>query len=256
MIFESKENKLKKVLKDGKALVLAFDHIVEHGPHEYEGIDISPQRIGKIAVEGKVDALIVHIGTARIIRKIYPKLPLIIKLTARNNLIPDEMQIQEVVTKVKEVKDLNVIGIAYTIYFGSEFEPQMLKNFSEIKEEAKKYSLPIFGFAYPRSKKFESKYHPIAIRYAARLGAEIGFDVIKTYYTGDKESFSKVVKDCFVPILIAGGPKIEEEKEFLKTVEEVMSIGASGIVVGRNVWERKDEEALHILEELRRIIHK
>ncbi|MEM0333499.1 MAG: fructose-bisphosphate aldolase, partial [Candidatus Aenigmatarchaeota archaeon] len=93
-------------------------------------------------------------------------------------------------------------------------------------------------------------------RYAARVGAEIGFDVVKTYYTGDKESFSKVVKDCFVPILVAGGPKIEEEREFIKIVEDVMSVGAAGIAVGRNVWERNDEEALKILEDLRRIIHK
>ncbi|MEM5831878.1 MAG: aldolase [Candidatus Aenigmatarchaeota archaeon] len=256
MIFSSKEKNLKKVLKDGKALILAFDHAVEHGPQEYEGVDLSPQRIGKIAYEGKVDGLIVHIGVAKIVKKLYPKVPLIIKLTARNELLDSRIQLQEIVTKVKEAKNVGAVGVAYTIYFGSDFENQMIRTFSEIKEEANKYKMPIFGFAYPRSNKFKSKYDPIAVRYAARVGAEIGFDVVKTYYTGDKESFSKVVKDCFVPILVAGGPKIEEGREFIKIVEDVMSVGAAGIAVGRNVWERNDEEALKILEDLRRIIHK
>jgi len=255
MIFESKELKLKKIMKDGKALILAFDHAVEHGPHEYEGIDLSPQRIGRIASKGNVDAIILHIGTAKIVKKLYPKLPIIVKITGRTNLTSDEIQIQQIVTKVKEAKEIGALGIAVTIYFGSDYESEMLKNFSEIKEEANKYKMPIFGFAYPRTKKF-NKYDPIAVRYAARAGAEIGFDVVKTYYTGSKESFAKVVKDCFVPVLVAGGPKIENEEEFLKIVEDVMQVGASGIAVGRNVWGRKDEEAIRLLGELRRIIHK
>ena len=249
----SKNGKLKKIFKNGKALILAFDHAVEHGPHEYENIDLSPSRIGKIAYEGKVDGIIVHIGVGKMIKKLYPKLPIIVKLNMRNSLLPGEIQLQTITTTVKEAKKIGAIGIAYTIYFGSQFESQMVENFAKVKEEADRYKMPIFGFAYPRSKKF-SKYDPIAIRYAARIGAEIGFDVVKTYYTGDKESFSKIVKDCFVPLLIAGGPKIENEKEFLKMIEDAISVGASGVAVGRNVWSRKDEDALYLLKEIRRII--
>jgi DhnA family fructose-bisphosphate aldolase class Ia len=255
-MFDSKEKRLKEIMKDGKAVILAFDHAVEHGPTTYEGIDISPERIARIAVEGKADGIIVHIGVARRIKKIVGKLPIIVKLTARTSLTLDENQIQQIVTSVKEARDIGAKAIACTIYFGSEREAEMLKMFEEIKQEANKYKMPIFGFAYPRGKKLKSKYDADAIRYAARVGAEIGFDVVKTYYTGDKESFSKVVKDCFVPILVAGGPKISEEKDVLKIVEDIMSVGAAGLAIGRNVWMRKDEEAINLLKEIWRIVHK
>jgi len=255
-MFESKEKKLKEIMKDGKALLLAFDHAVEHGPSAYEGIDLSPERIARIAVEGKVDGIIVHIGIARRIKNTTEKLPIIVKITARTNLSPDENQIQQIVTSVKEAKDVGAKAIACTIYFGSEREAEMLKMFEEIKQEANNYKMPIFGFAYPRGKKLKSKYDVDAIRYAVRVGAEIGFHVVKTYYTGDKESFSKVVKDCFVPVLVAGGPKISEEKDILKIVEDIMSVGAAGVAIGRNVWMRKDEEAISLLKEIGRIVHK
>ena len=255
-MFESKEKKLKEIMKDGKAVLLAFDHAVEHGPSVYEGIDISPERIARIAVDGKVDGIIVHVGVARKIRNLIGKIPVIVKLTARTSLTSDENQIQQIVTSVKEAKEIGAKAIACTIYFGSEREAEMLKMFEEIKQEANRYKMPILGFAYPRSKKLKSKYDVDAIRYAARAGAEIGFDVVKTYYTGDKESFSKVVKDCFVPVLVAGGPKISEEKDVLRIIEDIMSVGAAGVAIGRNVWMRKDEEAINLLREIGRIVHK
>jgi len=255
-MFESKERKLKKIMKDGKAVLLAFDHAIEHGPSIYEGIDISPERIARIAFDGNVDGIILHIGAARRIKKLIGKIPIIIKLTARTSLTSDENQIQQIVTSVKEAKEIGATAIACTIYFGSERESEMLKMFKEIKQETNRFKMPIFGFAYPRGKKLKSKYDADAIRYAARAGAEIGFDVVKTYYTGDKESFSKVVKDCFVPVLVAGGPKISEEKDILKVVEDVMNAGASGVAIGRNVWMRNDEEAVNLLKEIGRIVHK
>ena len=255
-MFKSKEKKLKEIMKDGKALLLAFDHAVEHGPSAYEGIDLSPERIARIALEGKVDGIIVHIGVAKKIKRVVGKLPIIVKLTARTSLTTDENQIQQIVTSVKEARDIGAKAIACTIYFGSDREAEMFKIFEEIKQDANKYKMPIFGFAYPRGKKLKSKYDPDAIRYAARVGAEIGFDVVKTYYTGDKESFSKVVKDCFVPVLVAGGPKISEEKDVLKIVEDIMSAGAAGVAIGRNIWMRKDEDAINLLKEIRRIVHR
>lgn len=253
--FESKEKKLKEILKNGKAVILAFDHAVEHGPSVYEGINISPERIAKIAVEGEVDGIIVHVGLAGKIKKLLKNIPLIVKLTARTSLVSDENQMQELVTSVKEAKDIGAKAIALTIYFGSERESEMLRNFEIVKQEAIKYKMPIFGFAYPRGKKLKSKYDEMAIRYAARAGAEIGFDVVKTYYTGDKNSFSKVIKDCFVPVLVAGGPKIENENEFLNVIKDVMSVGASGVAVGRNVWMRDDEKAIEILKEIKKVVH-
>lgn len=224
------------MLKIKKLVILAFDHAVEHGPHIYKGINLDPLRIAEIAEKGNADALIVHIGSGKIIRKKFPKLPIIVKLTARSSLT--KLMIQEIVTSVEEAMSINPIGLAATVYVGSTYEHIMLKNLCEIKKECRSKKIPIFAFMYPRPKDKKS-FLVKDVRYAARLGSEIGVDYVKTYYTGDKESFQKVVKDCFVPVLAAGGPKIEE-KNFIKIVKNVIEAGAAGVVVGRNIWSSKD----------------
>ena len=127
----------------------------------------------------------------------------------------------------------------------------MLRNLAEIKTRCLQEELPLFAFMYPRvNDKKTTDVNPV--RYAARLGAEIGVDVVKTYYTGSKESFERVVEDCFVPIVVAGGIKTKREEEFLRIVKDVMAAGASGIAVGRNVWMR--ENAIEMLKRIRGVV--
>jgi len=128
----------------------------------------------------------------------------------------------------------------------------MIENFAKVKEIGLKNNLMVTGFFYPRTKKFD-RYSYEAISYAARVGCEINADIIKTYYSGDKKSFEKVVKNCFKPIVVAGG-KLVEEEEFVKTVKDIMDAGASGIAVGRNVWQREDKEAVELLKEIKEIV--
>ena len=237
------------ITKDGKYLFLAFDHCIEHGAYKYE-VDLDPRRISKIAERGKVDALIIPLGSYNYAK---PKVKTIIKVTGKTELAEEENQIQSIITFVDELKGKNIIGIAATVYVGHKYEYLMLENFAKLRREARKRKLIITGFFYPRTKIFD-KYSYEAVSYAARLGCELDADIIKTYYTGSKESFEKVVKKCFKPIVIAGGKKIEEEN-FLKIVKEAMEAGASGVAVGRNVWEREDEEAIELLKTLREIVH-
>lgn len=235
--------------KDGKYLFLVFDHCIEHGAYKYE-VDLNPKRIAKIAEKGKADALIIPLGSFNYSK---PKIKTIIKVTGKTELAEEENQIQSVITFVDELKSKNIVGIAATVYVGHKYEYLMLENFAKLRMEARKRKLLVTGFFYPRTKKFD-KYSYEAISYSARLGCELDADIIKTYYTGSKESFEKIVKKCFKPIVIAGGPKVEED-EFLKAVKEAIDAGASGIAVGRNVWEREDEEAIELLKALREIVH-
>lgn len=252
-MFDSKKKKLERIIdpKSGRTLILAFDHGVEHGPSAYEGVSLNPERIARIAVKGKVNGIVVHVGVGRLIKKLIGKIPLIIKLTGRTNLCQNE--IQEVVTSVEEAKKIGANAIAFTLYVGSDYEYRMLKRLAEVKLECMKYNLPLLGFAYPRSKKLD-RYDVDAVRYAARVGAEVGFDVVKTYYTGSKESFSKVVKDAgFVPIVAAGGPKLEET-EVIPTIKNIVEAGAAGVAIGRNVWMRDDDTAIRLLLEIRDVL--
>ena len=234
--------------KDGKVLLIAFDHAVEHGPARYEGIDLNPKRIVQIAAKG-ADGVILHAGAVRYVEKIPRNLALIVKITARTNLSP--IMTEEVVTTVEEAASIGADAIGYTVYVGSSWEPEMLKNLSSVKLACRKKGLPILGFMYPRVN--DKKTTDVkAVRYAARLGAEIGVDIVKTYYTGSRGSFSKVVNDCFIPVVAAGGPKISD-KNFLKMAKDVMASGAAGLAVGRNVWSSR--RPVEILKKLRKIVH-
>ena len=235
--------------KDGKYLFLAFDHCIEHGAQKYE-IDLNPKRIAKIAERGKVDALIIPLGSYNFSK---PKVNVLIKVTGKTELVEEENQIQAKIAFLEELKGKNIVGIAATVYVGSKYEHLMLENFARLRMEARKRKKLITGFFYPRTKKYD-RYSYEAVAYSARLGCEMDADIIKTYYTGSKESFKKVVEKCFKPIVIAGGPKIEE-KDFIKNVKDAIEAGASGIAVGRNVWEREDNEAIELLKELREVVH-
>jgi class I fructose-bisphosphate aldolase len=242
--------KMKKIFRDGKALLMAFDHAVEHGPYVYEGINLDPKRIVEIAKHG-ADGIILHVGAAKYVGKIPKNLALIIKVTARTNLAPN--MIEEIVTRVDEALACGADAIAATVYVGCEKEWYMLRNLAQLKLECMKRKLPLIAFMYPRVKGMK-KNDVKAVWYAARLGAELGVDAVKTYYTGSKQSFAKVVEDCFVPVVVAGGKKVKTTK-FLEQVKDVMEAGASGLAVGRNVWARDKKDAIKILEKLRKIVH-
>jgi class I fructose-bisphosphate aldolase len=235
--------------KDGKYLFLAFDHCIEHGAQKYE-VDLNPKRIAKIAERGKVDALIIPLGSYNFAK---PKVNVLIKVTGKTELVEEENQIQAKIAFLEELKGKNIVGIAATVYVGSKHEYLMLENFARLRMEARKRKKIITGFFYPRTKKYD-RYSYEAVAYSARLGCEMDADIIKTYYTGSKETFKKVVEKCFKPIVIAGGPKIDE-KDFIKNVKDAIEAGASGVAVGRNVWEREDSEAIELLKELREIVH-
>ncbi|MCS7134976.1 MAG: 2-amino-3,7-dideoxy-D-threo-hept-6-ulosonate synthase [Candidatus Aenigmarchaeota archaeon] len=253
MFNQKKQERLKKILSSNKTLLIAFDHAVEHGPTNYPNIDLHPLRIAKIAVNGGANGLIMHVGAARIVKDYLPKnFALIIKLTARTSLVSDKNQIQALVTTVDEAFKVGADAIAFTIYVGSEMEYHMFEQFSQVKKRCIELNLPIIGFMYPRSPKYKNKYDARAIEYAARVGAEIGCDIVKTYYTGNKTTFERVVKNCFVPLLVAGGPETKTKEEFLKNINDALSAGARGFALGRNIWAR--EGSVELLKEVKTIL--
>jgi class I fructose-bisphosphate aldolase len=92
---------------------------------------------------------------------------------------------------------------------------------------------------YPRGKRIKDEYDPAAVMHAARLGAELGADLVKVSYTGSKESFRKVVEGCHVPVVIAGGPKMDSDSAVLRMVSDAIDAGAAGISIGRNVFQHR-----------------
>jgi len=244
---------MKKLFKDGKSLLIAFDHAVEHGPIAYPNIDLHPLRIAKIAIDGGANGIILHAGAARLVKDYLPKdFALVVKLTARTSLVSDKSHVQSLVTTVDEAFNLGADAVAFTIYVGSDMEYYMFEQFSQVKKRCRDLGLPLIGFMYPRSPKFKNKYDAKAIEYAARVGAEIGCDVVKTYYTGSRETFERVVKNCFVPLLVAGGPEAKTKEEFISNIHNAMISGAKGFALGRNIWSR--EGSVELLKEVKSIL--
>jgi class I fructose-bisphosphate aldolase len=256
-------NDLDKILKDGKALYLAYDHGMEHGPEEFEGAEeaLDPQHVLEIAYKGGYTGIILHKGLAEKYYDVWGadergNVPLIIKLNGKTNI--SEMEpYSPLVCSIKEAKDLGAVAVGYTVYLGSEKESTMLWEFGNLVYEAHKEGMPAIGWIYPRGKwvkeKFGSDSAPEVVAYAARVGLELGADIVKLKYTGSKESFAKVVRAAGrCKVVLSGGEKTDKEGDFLEVMKSVMSAGGIGVAVGRNVWKAKDP--LKATENLKKIV--
>ena len=174
------------------------------------------------------------------------KIALIVKLTSKTNLRPSEERLlQSPFGAVESAIALGADAVAATVYWGSQFEHEMLKQWIEIKKYADVYGLPALQLAYPRGPTIKNMYDVEIVRYGARAAVESGADLIKTYYTGSRETFAKVVEAASgVPVLMSGGPRREKPIDFLRDVKAVMEAGGKGVVVGRNVFQHKDPKAM------------
>jgi class I fructose-bisphosphate aldolase len=245
---------LSKITRNGKALFLAYDHGMEHGPADFDDESIDPAEILKIADSGFFTGLICQKGIAeKYYDKNKNKVPLIVKLNGKTSLHPDEEPYSPQICSIEEALNYGAVAVGYTVYIGSEHEAKMMKELAEIEEEAEEEGIPVTAWMYPRGKAVAGKEKTKEmLAYAARLGLELGVEMIKIPYTGDKESFSWVIKAAGkVKVVVAGGSKMKEE-EFLVMTRDILEAGACGLAVGRNVWQA--EEPLKIAEKISNIV--
>jgi len=142
---------------------------------------------------------------------------------------------------VEKAISLGAKSVGYTIFVGSEHEAKMMQEFSLIEDEAHKNNLQVIAWMYPRGKSVKNlETSRDIVAYAARLGLELGADLVKVPYTGDIESFSWVVKSAGKTGVLAQGGAKKEEGELLKEAEEIMQAGAVGMAMGRNIWQSKN----------------
>ena len=234
-----KSVRLKRILPDGKAVVFAFDHGVEHGPSDFLPEHIDPRTILQKVVDAGVDAVMMTPGLAHVTREIWiGKTSLIVKITGKTNLRPEnERLLQSIFGSVEDAVALGADAVAATVYWGSPYEDAMLSQWFSIKSVAEAYGYPCLQLAYPRGPTIRNRYSPEVVKYGVRAAVESGADLIKTYYTGSRDSFREVVKAAAgIPVLMSGGAPREKFIDFLRDVEAVVDAGAKGVVVGRNVF--------------------
>ncbi len=238
-------------LKNGKGMLLAYDQGLEHGPSkDFNDKNIDPSYILDIAVKGQFTGVVFQKGIAE---KYYTgKVPLIVKLNGKTAL-PKGEPISSQVCSVEEAVSLGAKGVGYTIYLGSGHENIMLQEFGEIQEDAHEEGIPAIAWVYPRGEAVKDDTSAEIVAYAARAGLEVGADAVKIKYTGDPTSFAWAVKSAgVVKVFMSGGPKAPTDETFLNQVKGAMDGGATGLAVGRNVWQHTDP--LKMSNALREII--
>ena len=228
--------------KTQKTVIIPMDHGVSLGP--IKGLKNMPHIVDCVA-RGGANAVILHKG---IIEHGYRgssgsgrDIGMIMHLSAGNNLGTNP-NVKVPVATVKEAISYGADAVSVHVNVGSETEPEQLRHLGRTSEECKRWGMPLLAMMYPRGPKIsnEDSYSVKYVGHAARLGAELGADIIKTNYTGDKKSFKEVVEGCPVPVVMAGGPKVKSEKDFFVGVYDSIKAGGSGVTPGRNVFQHDD----------------
>jgi fructose-bisphosphate aldolase / 2-amino-3,7-dideoxy-D-threo-hept-6-ulosonate synthase len=168
-----------------------------------------------------------------------PKIGLIAHLSASTVLGPSPNR-KMLIGSVAEVIRLGADAVSIHLNIGSKEEPEMLQKLGIISDQCDEWSVPLIAMMYPRGENIKDPHDPGIVAHAARIGAEAGADMVKTVYTGDIDSFRQVVKSCPVPIVIAGGPKANNDSEIMQLCYDAMEAGAKGITFGRNIFQHKD----------------
>ena len=253
MSYKKVKSKLKKLETDGKSLFLAYDHGLEHGPYDFEGKSFSPHHIFSIAQEGGVDGLVCHKGIAEKYGKLYKGVKLIIKLNGKTSFRKLDDPYSPVICSLKEAVNLGAVAVGFTLYPGSKYFNKQVKEFREIQEEAHKKGIPIIVWMYPRGEDVRNELDRNVLAYSSRIGLELGADMIKTKYVGSPQDLTYQVRVAGeTKILVAGGEKKYDVKEFLKEIEEINGCGVQGFLIGRNIW--LSENPVKLINAIRDII--
>lgn len=224
--------------RDTKRTVIApMDHGVSIGP--VKGIVNMDDTIESIS-QGGADAVLMHKGIVEQGHRGYGKdLGLIIHLSASTSLSPDPNK-KVLVTSVEKAIQLGADAVSVHVNIGSETESDMLVELGEVAETCSYWGIPLLAMMYPRGQKVENEHDVDMVKHAARVGSELGVDIVKTNYTGNPETFKEVVDGALVPVVIAGGPKVETDEDLLEMVHDSLTVGGAGVAFGRNLFQAKN----------------
>jgi len=246
--------KLNKILKKGKALYLAYDQGLEHGPEsDFNDKNVDPLYILDIARKGKYQAVVFQKGIAEKYNKeiMKSKVPLIVKLNGKTSLYKGEPYSAPLGT-VDEAIKLGASAVGYTLYIGSAHEARMFRDFEKIEKKAHEKGIPIVTWIYPRGKAVKNDVSREMMAYAARTGLELGADIVKMKWGGKINDLKWAVKSAGrTKVIISGGGK-KSEAAFLKEAKDVVASGAIGLAIGRNIWQHK--KPLEMTKKVQRIV--
>jgi fructose-bisphosphate aldolase/2-amino-3,7-dideoxy-D-threo-hept-6-ulosonate synthase len=218
-----------------------------------KGLENVAEMVDKVALGG-ANAVLMHSGMVGAGHREYGKdIGLIIHLSAATDLAPDPNR-KVLVCSVERAIKLGADGVSIHINIGADEEPEMLQDASKVVEATREWGVPLIAMMYPRGRKIKDENDPDVVNIAARAGVELGADIVKTNYSGDIDSFKYIVKGVkHIPIIIAGGPKMDTIPDVLQMVYDSIQAGGAGVAFGRNVFQSTDPTKM--VSAISKIVH-
>ncbi len=233
-----------------RTVIVPMDHGITVGP--IPGLIDLREAVDKVA-EGGANAVLGHMGLPLHGHRGYGKdIGLIIHLSASTSLGPDPNH-KVLVTSVEDAIRIGADAVSIHINVGADDEAEMLIDLGWVARTCDNWGMPLLAMMYPRGPKVKSEHGVEYVKHAARVGAELGVDMIKTNYTGTPDTFKDVVKGCQVPVVIAGGPKMGTEHELFEMIYDAIQVGAAGVSIGRNVFQAENPTLL--VKKISKIVH-
>lgn len=216
---------------------MPLDHGISFGP--MDGLTDIGRTIDEV-VDGGATAVLMHKG---LIPKGYGghgrDVGLIQHLSASTSM-GTTFESKVLVSSVEEALSYGADAVSAHINVGAASEPHMLRDMGMVSESCTRWGMPLMIMAYHRGSAVSDRFDPGAIAHAARVATELGADLVKCPYTGDQDSFSRVVDSTLAPLLIAGGEKMSTAMDILDMVEGSIAAGGRGVSIGRNVFQYND----------------
>ncbi len=239
------KNRMSKIIRPdtGRCLMLAIDHGYFLGPTER--LEVPRRTVAPLLPYA--DSLMLTRGVLRTSVPPESNVPIVLRVSGATSIIGEDLSKETIVTSIEEAIKLNASCLALSIFVGSKYEHQTLANLAKLVDEGEKYGIPVLAVtAVGKDMARDARYLGLACRVAAELGAH----VVKTYYC---DNFEEVVEGCPVPLIIAGGKKLPEA-DALKLAHDAVHHGASGVDMGRNIWQ--SDWPVAMIKAVRAIVHK
>jgi class I fructose-bisphosphate aldolase len=262
----------------GTLLLLPIDQGIEHGPRDFfpNPDSKNPDYQFRLAVEAGYSAIACQIGLAT---KYFPdyagRVPLILKVNGKTDVPPSDRALSTCNATPEDAARLGADAVGYTLYVGSPRQDEDLVQLREVRRECDRYGLPLIVWAYPRGEDIERKGGQnsfYAIDYAARMAMEMGADVVKLNFPklSDKdkdspapynemdvepeEAVRQIVESAGRSLVVLSGGSKADDEQVLGQTRSIMEAGGSGVIYGRNVWQREWSEALEIIAQIKEIM--
>jgi fructose-bisphosphate aldolase/2-amino-3,7-dideoxy-D-threo-hept-6-ulosonate synthase len=246
-LVSGKQVRLARLTKKGRMLCIPLDHALTVGP--IFGLE-NPGTIIQKVVAGGATCILAHKGTIRSLEAPVP-VGMILHISASTSIGVSPNR-KVLISSARHAIRLGADALSLHINIGGKEESEMLSDLGMVADECDSLDLPLVAMMYPRGENIKDATDPDTVAHVARIGAESGADIVKTVYTGNTETFRQVVRKCPVPVVLAGGSKMDSEEQILEVASSAVRAGAMGVAFGRNVFQYREPEK--IVTALRRVV--